>query len=449
MNRLRATLWARLTLAFVFVALAGVLLVALLANRAAEIGFQRYLQAGEAAELERLQEALQGYAADQGSWSGANNILRQSPVGPQGAGGGYFLRVLDADGAIVASRGGQARAVAEFAIELPLIVDGRRAGTLLAAPAGGGGRAGEQYLASVNQAILAAGLVALFIALFLGLLLARRITRPLSRLAEATRAVAAGDLQQQVPVSGSDELGRLAQDFNQMAHALALSEEERRRLLADTAHDLRTPIAVIRSHLEAMLDGVFPPTPENLAALHEETLHLGRLVDDVRTLSLAETGRLPLQETAVDLQELVAQVVAAFAPLAEVDGIALSSDIQPVDPITADPARLHQVLANLLSNAMRYAPLGSRQPPAISVTLREDAGQALIAVSDSGPGLSAAQQARVFDRFWRSDAARDRETGGSGLGLAISKSIVEAHGGTLSVRSTPGEGTTFTIKLPR
>ena len=189
------------------------------------------------------------------------------------------------------------------------MVNGRQVGSLLAEPAGGGGRAGEQYLASVNQAILWSGLVAIVIALFLGLLLARRMTRPLGQLAAATRAVAAGDFSHQVPVTSEDELGRLAQDFNQMAGALELSEAQRRQLLADTAHDLRTPISVIRSHLEAMLDGVFPVTPENLAAIHEETLHLSRLVEDVRILSLAETGQLPLEKKPVDLQELTGQVV--------------------------------------------------------------------------------------------------------------------------------------------
>ena len=272
--------------------------------------------------------------------------------------------------------------------------------------------------------------------------------RPLSQLTAATNALAAGDLSRQVPVTSADELGRLANDFNQMARALELSESQRRQLLADTAHDLRTPIAVMRSHLEAMLDGVFPMTTENLAAIHEETLHLGRLVEDVRLLSLAETGQLPLEKKPVDLQELAGQVVSAFAPLAEADGVQLDSDLQQVPTITADGARLHQVLANLISNALRFAPLGYPDPPAVTVTLQPGDGQVFITISDTGPGLTAEQQARVFDRFWRSDAARDRQGGNSGLGLAISKSIVEAHGGTITVHAAPDEGATFTISLP-
>jgi two-component system sensor histidine kinase BaeS len=454
MSLLRSSLWSRLTVAFVFVALIGVTLVAVLANRAASLGFQRYLQAGEIASIGEFQGQLSDFYAAQGNWDGVNNLLRASSLGPQGSGGGYFLRVLDAAGEVVGRRGGQSRSEAEFDVQLPIMVNGRQVGTLLAEPAGGGGsgHAGEQYLASVNQAILLSGLIAILIALFLGLLLARRITRPLSQLTEATHDLAAGNLGRQVPVTSEDELGRLAGDFNQMAKALELSETQRRRLLADTAHDLRTPIAIMRSHLEAMLDGVFPMTAENLAAIHEETLHLSRLVEDVRLLSLAETGQLPLEKKPVDLQELTGQVVSAFAPLAEADGVLLESDLENVPLITADPARLHQVLANLISNAMRFAPSGVRQPPTVSVTLQNAGDQVRITIADNGPGLTAEQQQRVFDRFWRSDEARsrssDRQGSSSGLGLAISKSIVEAHGGTIHVSAAPGEGAAFTISLP-
>ncbi len=447
MNALRSHLWPKLTLAFVFIALIGVVLVAVLANRAANIGFARYLQADEMRGLAELQDNLGISYADMGSWEGANNLLRQSSAGPQGGGTGYFLRVLDRDGRLVASRGGQNRGTADFDVALPLIAFGEEVGTLLAEPAGQGNRAGEQYLDSINQAILWSGLIALTIALLLGLLLARYLTRPLSQMTAAARAVAGGDLNQQVPVTSTDEIGQLAADFNQMARALDLSESQRQQMLADTAHDLRTPISIIRSHLEAMLDGVFPTTPENLAAIHEETLHLSRLVDDVRLLSLAETGQLPLEKKETDLQELTGQVVAAFAPLAEADGVRLQSDLAPVQPVMVDAARIHQVLANLISNGLRYASLGDQQPPSVTVTLAQADGQINIAVADNGPGLTTGQQERVFDRFWRSDSARDRRQGGSGLGLAISKSIIVAHDGRLTVQATPGEGSTFTITL--
>lgn len=446
---IRSSLWVKLTIAFVLVALVGAGLVAVLANRATSIGFERYLLAGEMLGLETLRDDLADYYAGQGSWNGVNAVLRASDVGPEAA--GLFLRLLDADGSVVAARGGQGRASQTFSadVALPVVVDGQQVGTLLAAQAGPqGSRAGEQFLAAVNQAIFWAGLAALGLALLLGTLLALGLTRPLRQLTDATRAMAAGDLHQQVAVTSSDELGQLARDFNQMAHALETAEFQRKQLLADTAHDLRTPISVIRSHLEAMLDGVFPPTPENLAVVHEETLRLSRLVDDVRTLSLVEAGRLPLELAPLDLTALAEQAVAAFAPLAESDGVALTLDAAPTPPVQGDSARLHQVLSNLIANALRYAPHG-QPPPAVRVRVTAEPGHVRISVSDSGPGLTLEQQAQVFNRFWRSDAARTPQQGGSGLGLSIAKGIVEAHGGTICVESQPEHGATFAFVLPQ
>lgn len=328
------------------------------------------------------------------------------------------------------------------------MVGDTQAGTLLAAQAGQGERAAEQFLASVNQTLLWAGGAAVILALLLGILLAQQLTRPLRLLTSATRAVAAGDFSQEVPVTSRDELGDLALDFNHMAQALARAEAQRRQMLADTAHDLRTPISIMRSHLEAMLDGIFPPTPENLAVVHEETLQLSRLVEDVRTLSLAEARQLPLALQPLDLAEILQGAAAAFAPLAEADGITLTSAMQQPTYVLGDPARLQQVLANLLSNALRYAPQAGNGPPQVGLSLSSTAGQAVITVRDNGPGLTLEQQAHVFDRFWRSDAARSREEGGSGLGLAIARSIIEAHGGQIAIASSAGAGTTFTITLP-
>jgi signal transduction histidine kinase len=442
-------LWVKLALAFVFVALVGVVLVAILANRATSVGFQRYLQTGETDQLQDLRDDLSAFYAQQGAWEGTNTVLRRSGIGPESNGGGYFLRVIDADGQIVGARGGQGRPMNEYDLELPILVNGQRVGSLLATEAGQGGRAGEQYLSSVNQAIVYAGITAIIIALLLGIVLAQRLTRPLRQLTTATQAVAAGDFSQQVSVTSRDEIGDLARDFNQMARTLEISEKQRQQLLADTAHDLRTPISIMRSHLEAMLDDVFPPTPENLAIVHEETLHLSRLVDDVRTLSLVETGHLPLNVSKVEITELVQQVVAAFMPLAETDGVQLNTDLKKTDPIKADAARLHQVLANLIANGLRYAPQGEEKPPTVNVTVKNQRDTVRIGIKDNGPGLTADQQQHVFDRFWRSDSARNRDEGGSGLGLAITQGIVTAHGGSISVASQPGSGTEMIVRLPK
>ncbi len=445
---MRTKLWVKLTAAFVFVALVGVVLVAYGANRATAVSFQRFLQADENSQLQSLQTNLATFYAAQASWDGVNQVLRDSGLGPET--GGYFLRVTDETGQQVGVRGGQGRNQAEFDVSFPIIVAGKEVGRLWADPAGGGvGRAGEQFLLAVNQAIIWAGLVALVFALILGLFLAQRLTRPLRQLTHATQAVAAGDLSQQVAVTSQDELGELGEHFNQMAHALETAEAQRQQLLADTAHDLRTPISVIQSHLEAMLDGVFPPTPENLAVIHEETLHLGRLVNDVRTLSLVEAGQLPLDMQVVDLSAIVQQAAAAFAPLAEADGIRFTTDLVQTATVTADAARIHQVLANLIANALRYAPQGSQTPPIVHVKLTTHAASAEVHIQDSGPGLTAEQQEQVFGRFWRADSARVREQGGSGLGLAIAKGIVEAHGGDIDVVSQMGVGSTFVFSLPQ
>ena len=442
---------SKLTFAFVLVALIAVGMVAVLANRATAVGFQRYLASGTDAQLQTLTQQLAAYYAQTGSWNEVNSILRDSAAGPS-ASGGNFLRVLDENDQVVGSRGGggQGRNGTAFTPEvtLPIVVNGRQIGTLQAMQAGQGSRAGEQYLASVNQAILVAGLVAVALALLVGIFLAQRLTRPLRQLSQATTAVAAGELGQQVTVTTHDEVGELTARFNDMSQALANAEKQRQQLLADTAHDLRTPISIMQSHLEAMIDGIFSPTPENLGTVYEETLRLGRLVNDVRTLSLAETGHLSLDRQPVNLHELAAQAAAAFQPLAEADGIHLQLELAETPPITADASRLHQVMANLIANALRYAPLGSQTPPLVTLRVASEKTDIVVSVADSGPGLTAVQQAQVFDRFWRSDAARSREQGGSGLGLAIARSIIEAHGGDIGVESQVGEGTKFWFRLP-
>ncbi len=443
----------KITLAFVLVAVVAVGLVAVLANRATAVNFEQFLAAGETTQLQQVSSQLADFYQQQGSWNGVNSSLRDSGIGPDPAGGGYFVRVLDAAGNEVGGRGGgsgQGRGVFDFEpeISIPILLDGEQVGTLVAAKAGSGNRAGEQYLAQVNLAIMWAGVIAVLLALVIGIFLARRLTRPLRQLNRATQNVAAGDLSQRVTVVTHDEVGELANHFNDMAAALETAEGQRQQLLADTAHDLRTPISIMQSHLEAMLDGVFPTTPENLGVVYEETLRLGRLVGDVRTLSLMEAGQLPLEMQPVDLAELVKQAAAAFAPLAEIDGIQLHTDIQSIPSVQADASRLHQVLANLVANALRYAPQGQQTPPTVSLSVTEENSQVKVLIVDNGPGLTPEQQKTVFDRFWRSDSARSREQGGSGLGLAIAKGIIEAHGGRIGVESQIGEGATFWFVLP-
>lgn len=453
MNRLLAArhrLWFRLIAAFVLVALVGVTIVALLANRAATAGFNRFLLAEGVGTWSDLAAQLGETYAQIGDWSGAEAIL-SAAAGPGRGGGSVQLTLIDGAGATIATAGarrGQGQGPEPQA--LPVTADGQTVATLLvSAPGMGGGRAGERYLAEVNRAIWWGGLAAVALAIALGAWLAYRLTRPLRALTEATQEMAAGRLQQAVSIRDEGELGQLATGFNQMAESLAAAEALRRQLLADVAHELRTPISVLRGQLEAMLDGVFPFTLENLAVAHEETVLLGRLVDDLRTLSLADAGQLPLHRRAVDPAETIARAAAAFTPLYESENVVLRVDpAGSLPPLWGDSERLDQVLGNLLANALRYAPQGSAGHPEVRLSAAREPDGVRFTIADNGPGLSAEAQAHVFDRFWRGDRSRSREAGGSGLGLAISRAIVESHGGRLWVESRLGEGTAFHIALP-
>ena len=444
-------LWFKLTAAFLLVAVVGVIVVAVLANRATAVGFTHYLNADRAAQWADLQAELSRYYEQNGRWDGVEDLLRAvRPGRGMGQGqGGMSLALLDESGQTVASAGRRGEDAAS--VELPIMVDGRTVGTLLIVePGGQGSRAAQQFLDDVNRAIWLGGLAAVLMALFLGLFLARRLTRPLRQLTQASHKMAAGELGQQVTVTTHDEIGELADSFNRMSRELALAEQQRQQMLADVAHELRTPLSIARGHIEAMLDGVFEMTPDNLALIHEETLLLGRLVEDLRTLSLAEAGQLSLDLAEVDLTELARQAAAGFEPLAEAEGVRLTA-VTPSNPliITADANRIRQVLGNLLSNALRHVVKGENEPHQVTLTLENRGEFARISVTDNGPGLSAAEQAQVFDRFWRADEARSRDRGGSGLGLAICRAIVAAHHGRIWLESVPGKGATFIFEILR
>ncbi len=451
LSSLRHSLWFKLTAAFLLVAAAGIIIVAILANRATTLGFRHFLNQDIAAEWAGLQAQLSGYYERQGNWDDAESLL--VAAGPGRGQGGGSLVLLAADEQVVAIAGGRRNyptTIAEADVSLPVLVAGQRVGTLLVKqPGGAGGGAGEQFLVEVNRAIWWGGLAAVLLALLLGLLLARRLTRPLRQLTEATHKVARGELGQQVNTTGTGEIGELSASFNQMSSALAASEQQRQQMLADVAHELRTPLSISQGHIEAMLDGVFELTPDNLAIVHEETLLLGRLVEDLRTLSLAEAGQLSLNLETVNLAGIAVLTLSAFEPLAEAEGVELAAEL-PADPVlvAADPGRLRQVLGNLLSNALRHVKTEANESPQVTLSLVKWGTLAQIRVRDNGPGLSAEAQEHVFDRFWRADPARSRDQGGSGLGLAICRAIVAAHHGRIWLESTAGQGATFIIELP-
>ena len=287
--------------------------------------------------------------------------------------------------------------------------------------------------------LLAGGV--LLVTLLLCALLAGSIVRPLRRMAVAAQRAGEGDLAARVPVRRRDEVGEVGTAFNRMAERRAADDEARTRLTSDVSHELRTPLANVRGWLEAAQDGLVATDRELLDSLHEETLLLQRLVDDLRDLAVGDAGGMVLDLEEVDLGDLVARVAQSFGGVAETAGVELVVSAEAGSVVTADPVRLRQAVGNLLANAVRHTPAGG------TVTLHT--GPELIEVADTGEGIPTEELPHVFDRFRRVDPSRSRVTGGSGLGLAIVRQIVEAHGGTVSLESRPGVRTVATIRLPQ
>lgn len=300
--------------------------------------------------------------------------------------------------------------------------------------------------------LLCAGPV-LFVALVIFVLfnLYMRLGRPLEQLFKTINAVEAGDLSARVPENQSDMFSDLIKRFNKMVGELERAEQQRRNLTADIAHELRTPLHIIQGNLEGLLDGVYQPTSEHINATLDETRLLTRLVNDLQTLSLAETGHLPLHPNHFLLADLMQDLTSSFSSQAASLGIDLKTGLaDPNQKLTADYDRLNQVLSNLISNALRHTPSGgtvSVHAQSIEKHTGNSNSKLHIIIRDTGSGIPAEDLPFIFDRFWRGDKPRSGRTH-SGLGLAIAKQLLHAHGGTIDVESELGKGTTFTIELP-
>lgn len=300
-------------------------------------------------------------------------------------------------------------------------------------------------LAPILRSSLYSSLIAFIIAGLAGYWTAGRITRGLVHLRDAAQRLDLRDLTQRVPVEGGDEIADLARTFNRMGDRLETEERGRRQLLADVAHELRHPLAVLQGRLDLMQDGAVPLDHASLLPLQDEVIRLTRLVGDLRDLSLAEVGRLSLHMGPVDVGGLLGGLFVNLEPVAVARSVNLRVEAAPDLPaVQADGDRLRQVFVNLIANALQYTPAGG----SVRVEARPDAGSLRVAVCDSGPGIPAEDLPHLFDRFYRADKSRTRATGGSGLGLAIVRSLVELHGGRVSVESREGQGSCFTVLLP-
>jgi len=269
----------------------------------------------------------------------------------------------------------------------------------------------------------------------------RRLAVPGERLVEAARRVESGDYSARVPVRGPGELRAVARAINSMSARLEADEVRRRSVLADVAHELRTPLTIIRGQAEGIADGVYPASAEQMAPILAATRTLEELVEDLRTMALADAGALRMEREPIDLGALVAETLDGFRPAAAAGQVALVVDAGAgVPTITGDPARLSSVVANLVSNALRHTPAGGT----VRVGVQPADGGAVLTVADDGEGIPAELLSRVFDRFVKGGASP-----GSGLGLAIVRDVVDGHGGTVGIESTPGRGTVVRVALPR
>ena len=298
---------------------------------------------------------------------------------------------------------------------------------------------------SIGRFFIWGGLIAVVVALILTFVLSRRILSPVKALTKASRKLGKGDFSQRVNVDDRGEVGELAESFNTMAGDLEHNEQLRRNMVADVAHELRTPLSNLNGYLEAITDGVIKPDAETIHSLSEEGATLSRLINDLQELSLADAGELKLTYQLDDIPKLIKEAVAAVRTRANAKKIELTTDLAAGLPrVNIDSQRIKQVLNNLLANAVAH----TERKGSITVTTQLKADEIITTVADTGEGISAEDLPNIFERFYRVDKSRARSTGGSGLGLTIAKRLVEAHGGRIWAESEPGQGSTFSFTLP-
>jgi len=434
----------RLLAAFVLVALSSVVVLTVAALIGTDRGLASEHQAAREQAAARTTAAAAAAYGKAGGWRGADLTAAVA------AAGAARLVIRDASGSMVwpgrgmgpamgTDHSGNAAGSGGSVVEAAVVVGGQRVGTVrLAFPAGAGGGRTVAW-----SWVIGAALVALAAALVVSGYVSRRLTRPLVTLAAAAHRFAAGDRAVRARIQAPGELGELAAAFDTMADEVGRAETVRRRLAADVAHELRTPLAGLQAGLEELRDGLRAPDTERLATLHDQTLRLGRVVQDLADLSAAEASALSLHLSDTDLADVARAALAAQRPALDAAGVHVEADLRTPVPVRADPDRLHQTVTNLLANAARYCRPGDR----VTVRAQTTGATAVLVVADTGPGIPADELPHVFDRLWRGHHARS--IAGSGIGLAVVRELVTAHRGTVTVESPPGHGTVATIRLPR
>jgi signal transduction histidine kinase len=438
------SLRTRVLLAILLVVLIAVSVTALVGDRTTTGQFRRYVARGGEERYGRFAVHLTRVYGMSRNWDAIQpEVERLSQLS------GQRVVVADTAGTIVSDSESKligSSVAAKWASPSAVLVVGRQpVGFLFIDPVAEPPAADVAFLSGVRRSLLLGALIAAVAAVLATLVLSGRIVRPVEQLTDAAQRMEKGDLTVRVAVESDDEIGRLAHAFNAMAAGLQQQEQLRRNMVGDVAHELRTPLTNLRGYLEAARDGLLAPDAAYVDNLYEETMLLQRLVTDLQDLAQAEAGQVTLARRPVALGALVEQAVAALRPQTDEKGLTLGVDLPPDLPqVNADPERIGQVLRNLLNNAVAHTPQGGR----ITVSARAAAGFASVSVSDTGEGIPAEHLPHLFDRFYRADSSRARQTGGAGLGLAIVKQLVVAHGGAVSAASEPGRGSTLTFTLP-
>lgn len=450
------SLTIKLTLAFLLVGVVGAVLVAFMVRSQTQRQFSQLVMDQN---QEALVDSLAEFYAANGSWQGVESIFRPKQVDFQQAQNPNepfeerrtLFALADHNRRIVFGGGpgvSEIISASDLKKGIAIKVNDEIVGTLIFLPTlnrWDRGTPEGNFLTEVSFASLRSAILASILALGLGGILAYTMTRSIRELTTATTVLAEGKLGHQVKVRSKDEIGALAQSFNKMSSDLQQANQLRRQMTADIAHDLRTPLSVVLGYTEALSDGKIQASEEIYSIIHTEAQHLSRLIDDLKVLSLADAGEIPLTFQSVPPANLLQRTADAYRIQAEQTGIHLevvtSRDLPDVN---IDHERMAQVLGNLMNNALRYTPAGGT----IRLTATASPGKVRLQVSDTGKGISAEDLPFVFGRSFRGDKARQQENGETGLGLAIAKSLVQAQGGMISVASQVGQGSIFTIELP-
>ncbi|NYE57698.1 HAMP domain-containing sensor histidine kinase [Carboxydothermus ferrireducens] len=440
----------KITAALLIVAVLSVLVTSFFAVKEISDSFDFYVKQNMNARAKMILSYI-GELYFAGGWEAVQAGLQMSHGRRSGGPGGprqERIIITAPDGTVVVDNNWEYLGQKEKDLPLKngqeIYLNGQKIGTLYYQPFTIYGLLEESFISSVKRANFFGGLLAVAVALVLGFFLSQRLLAPLKTLIAVVGKFSSKNLHLRAPETSNDEIGELARAFNRMAEALERNEKLRRQMIADIAHELRTPLSILQGNFELLLEKVIEADEETLHSLAEEVKRLSRLVEELRELSLAEAGELKILPVEVEVNQFFSEVAAPFTSLAEAKSISFETTLPAKgERYSFDPDRMKQVVYNLLTNAFQYTGEGGK----VKLEVKLLDGKLLIEVTDTGPGIPPEDLPYIFERFYRGEKSRSRATGGSGLGLAIAKSLVEAHGGKIWVESTEGQGTTFKVVI--